>query len=141
MSIFFFQFNHFPAKLLTVWQGNSLITVSCNNRLQPFKKLPCTENVLTLKNMHKTTLSRPIDRRELEFPVKFDALALQFKSEILQNWFYSAFLKLSHLAFTSTMVINLGECKNVRVLYLKIPVSDDADFFKNLLLQLMTSYV
>ncbi len=33
------------------------------------------------------TLSRRIDWMELEFPLKFDALALQFKSDILQNWF------------------------------------------------------
>ncbi len=28
---------------------------------------------------------------ELEFPFKFDALALQIKSEILQNWFNLVF--------------------------------------------------
>ena len=38
---------------------------------------------LTANNTN--TLSRQIDRMELEFPVKFDALALQFKSEILQK--------------------------------------------------------
>ena len=58
---------------------------------------------------------------ELEFPFKFNALALQFKSEILHNWFnnrerqaYSTHISfpqtLSQLAFTSTEVIHLGEC-------------------------------
>ncbi len=65
---------------------------------------------------YTSTLSQQIEQMELEFPLKLDALALQSKSEILQNWFNQLILLsfpqiLSQLAFTSTMVINLGECK------------------------------
>ena len=43
--------------------------------------------VSAFKGYLDNALSQEIDRMESEFPFKFDALALQFKSEVLQNWF------------------------------------------------------